>query len=69
MKSNVGSIDRFMRVILGLIIIAAGVFYNSYWAAVGAIPLVTGLIGWCPAYLSFGISTCSVKPENSNKIQ
>jgi len=70
MKSNVGSSDRFIRIILGLIIIAVGVFYQSYWAAVGAIPLITGLIGWCPAYFPFGISTCNVKSDSSNtKVQ
>ena len=67
MKNNVGNSDRFIRVIIGLVIIAIGVFYQSYWAAVGAIPLITGLIGWCPIYFPFGISTCEVKPKTSNK--
>jgi len=67
MKNNAGSTDRFIRVIIGLVIIAVGVLYQSYWAAIGAIPLVTGLIGWCPAYFAFGISTCEVKSDIKDK--
>lgn len=67
MKSNVGSTDRFFRVIIGLIIIAIGIFYQSYWAVVGAIPLVTGFVGWCPAYFPFGISTCGVNSDTIDK--
>ena len=67
MKSNVGNSDRFIRVIIGLVVIAAGVFYQSYWAVIGAIPLVTGLIGWCPAYLAFGISTCEARSDIHDK--
>ena len=65
MKSNVGSNDRFIRVVVGLVAIAAGVFYQSYWGAVGIIPLFTAAIGWCPAYLPFGLSTCRIKPTNN----
>ena len=57
MKHNVGSVDRIIRVVLGLAIIAAGVYYRSWWGALGAVPLLTATIGWCPAYLPFGIST------------
>lgn len=67
MKNNVGNTDRFIRVILGLVIIAAGVFYQSYWAIIGTIPVVTGLIGWCPAYRLFGISTCEVQSKTEQK--
>jgi hypothetical protein len=38
--------------------IAAGLYYQSWWGAVGAVPLVTAMLGWCPAYLPFGISSC-----------
>ena len=57
MKSNVGSIDRILRVIVGGAIIAAGVYYQSLWGAVGAIPVLTALLGWCPLYVPVGIST------------
>lgn len=58
MKRNVGSSDRIVRIILGLGIVAAGVYYQSWLGAVGIVPLATALLGWCPAYLPFGISTC-----------
>ncbi|MGD8236453.1 MAG: DUF2892 domain-containing protein [Chromatiales bacterium] len=58
---NVGSADRAIRLILGLVIIAVGYYYQSWWGAIGIVPIFTALIGWCPAYLPFGISTCSTK--------
>jgi hypothetical protein len=58
MKCNVGKTDKIFRIILGVIIILAGVYFQSWWGAVGLVPIVTGFIRWCPAYLPFGISTC-----------
>ncbi len=63
MTKNVGGVDRKIRMVLGLAIIGAGVFYNNYWGALGLIPLGTGLIGWCPPYAIFGINSCSVKND------
>ena len=60
MKCNMGKVDRVLRAITGLIIIGAGVYYQSWWGAVGAIPLGTALLGVCPAYLPFNISSCKV---------
>ena len=58
MKPNVGGLDKKIRIAAGIIIIAAGAFFQSWWGAVGIIPLATALINWCPAYQPFGISTC-----------
>lgn len=58
MKRNMGSIDRAIRVVLGLLIIGAGVYYGSWWGAIGIVLLVTAILAWCPGYLPFGISTC-----------
>ncbi len=59
MKQNIGGIERFLRVIIGLGIISlAFVGPKSPWAYLGVVPLLTGLIGWCPPYAIFGISTC-----------
>lgn len=57
MKTNVGGVDRVVRIVVGLAIIAAGVAFKSWWGAIGALLLLTGLIRWCPAYLPFGLST------------
>ncbi len=58
MKKNVGNVDRVLRLILGLVIIALGFINQSWWGLVGIILLFTAAVGWCPAYLPFGISTC-----------
>mgnify|MGYP000411593365 FL=1 len=58
---NVGSVDRVIRLVLGLVIIGVGYYYQSWWGAIGIVPIFTALIGWCPAYLHFGIITCSTK--------
>jgi len=58
MKANVGGLDKKIRIAAGIIIIAAGAFFQSWWGAIGIVPLATALINWCPAYLPLGISTC-----------
>ena len=64
MKKNAGSIDRGIRIVAGAGIVAAGVYYQNYWGAVGLIPLITGMIGWCPAYALFGLSSCKATPRS-----
>jgi len=63
MTANVGSIDRILRVVVGIALIAAalGLFgpaYQSVWGWIGVVPLVTALMGWCPLYSVLGIRTC-----------
>lgn len=55
---NVGGIDRIIRIIAGLIIISWGVYAQNWLGAIGIVPLLTGFIRWCPAYLPFGFKTC-----------
>ncbi|HXE39280.1 MAG TPA: DUF2892 domain-containing protein [Azonexus sp.] len=62
MKSNVGGFDKILRIIAGAGLIgatAAGLL--PVWGYIGIVPLVTGLIGWCPAYPILGLSTCPLK--------
>ena len=61
MKCNVGTTDRVIRVILGIGIILIGIYFKSWWGAVGVIPIFTAAIGWCPLYLPFKISTCKLE--------
>lgn len=62
MTKNVGGIDRTLRIAIGLALIAAAATGTiGLWGYLGALPLVTGLVGWCPPYALFGIKTCSVK--------
>ena len=58
MTINMGRTDRTIRIILGLAIVAAGIYFKSWWGAVGIIPVVTSAFSWCPAYVPFGLSTC-----------
>lgn len=57
MKQNVGGIDRILRGLLGLGLIGWGVYTNNWWFGLGAIPLITALISWCPAYPMLGFSS------------
>jgi hypothetical protein len=57
MSQNVGGIDRILRILVGLGLVGWGVYAQNWWGAVGAVPLFTALIGWCPAYLLVGAST------------
>ncbi|RTZ97843.1 MAG: DUF2892 domain-containing protein [Deltaproteobacteria bacterium] len=61
MKANVGGADRVIRGIAGLVLIGAGLYFKSWWGIIGAVPLFTAIVGWCPAYLPFGVSSCRVK--------
>ena len=63
MTKNVGTLDRVIRLIIGLVIIGLGVAFQSWWGLIGIIPLATAGIGWCPPYALLGFSTCKVKAE------
>jgi len=60
MKANVGGIDRIARVILGVVIIAAGLYFRSWWGAIGIVLFATGIIGYCGLYTLLGVSTCKI---------
>ncbi|KPK96236.1 hypothetical protein AMJ80_01055 [bacterium SM23_31] len=57
MTCNIGNADRAIRFIAGIIIIAVGIYFRSWWGAIGLIFIVTAAIRWCPLYLPFKIST------------
>ena len=61
MKRNVGTVDRIIRLIAGLVIIVLGLVYQSWWGAIGIIPILTAIAGYCPPYALLGINTCRVK--------
>ncbi len=64
MKQNIGSIERVLRIVAGLIAIAL-VFVGpaTPWGWLGLVLLATGLAGWCPPYALLGISTCKTRPK------
>lgn len=62
MKANVGGIDKILRVIVGLVLIGlAATGTVGIWGWIGVVPLLTGLIGWCPLYPLLGLNTCPMK--------
>ena len=62
MKLNVGSIDRTLRIVGGLVLIGlAATGTVGVWGWIGVVPLLTGLVGFCPVYPLLGISTCPMK--------
>ena len=63
MKANVGGIDKILRIVVGLALIAWAILGGPVWAWIGVVPLATGLLGWCPAYTLLGIKTCPMKKD------
>lgn len=57
MKCNVGKADRMFRGILGIVVLGAGLVFQSWWGLIGLVFLVTAIISWCPAYCPLGINT------------
>ena len=64
MKTNVGGIDKILRIVIGIVLIALAAFgVVGVWGWIGVVPLVTGLLGVCPAYSLLGASTCPVRKD------
>lgn len=62
MTANVGGLDRILRVVAGLALIAmAATGAIGAWGYIGVVPLLTALIGYCPAYSLIGLNTCPMK--------
>lgn len=62
MTANMGSIDRIVRAIVGLALLSLIFLLDGgarWFGLIGIVPLATAVLGWCPAYLPFGISTCA----------
>jgi hypothetical protein len=57
LKANVGNTDRIIRFVLGAVIIVVGFYFKSWWGVIGLVPIITGLLNYCPAYNLIGIST------------
>ena len=64
-KTNEGSLDRGLRILVGLALLAAFFVYPEaswrYWTLIGVVPLLTGLVGSCPLYSILVVSTCPAK--------
>ena len=64
MKSNVGGIDKILRIVVGLALVAWVLLGGGpVWAWIGVVPLATGLTGFCPLYPLLGMNTCPLKKD------
>jgi len=64
MQTNVGGIDRILRIVVGIAVLALFFVLEGsarYWALVGLVPLLTGLFSTCPLYSIIGVNTCPMK--------
>lgn len=66
MKANVGGLDKILRIVAGLGVLSLVLILEGparWWGLVGLVPLLTGFIGWCPAYTLIGVNTCPAKQQ------
>ncbi len=67
MKCNVGKVDKWIRMVLGLLIVFMGYYYGSWWGLIGLILVGTAMLTWCPIYKLFGLSSCELKKKEPNR--
>lgn len=67
MKFNVGGIDRILRIIVGIVLIALAATHTiGLWGYIGILPLLTGVFRFCPAYTLLGVRTCPMKKPDAS---
>jgi len=63
MKKNIGTTDKVIRLIIGVLIAALGIIYKSWWGLLALLPIATALVNFCGLYYILGINTCPLKKE------
>lgn len=63
MKTNVGGIDKILRIVVGIALVVWAILGGPVWAWIGVLPIITGVMGWCPAYTFIGLNTCPLKKK------
>lgn len=61
MKANVGGVDKLVRIVIGLALIAWAATGGPVWAWIGVVPLLTGVFNFCPLYALLGMNTCKAR--------
>jgi hypothetical protein len=68
MKANVGGVDRLLRILVGIGLLALVLVLQGdarWWGLAGILPLATGIFRFCPAYTLFGLSTCPLEKKSA----
>lgn len=66
MQANVGTVDRVIRIVVGLVLIGlAATGRIGVWGWIGVVPLITGLVRFCPAYGILGLKTCAAPKQDA----
>ncbi|MFH1043788.1 MAG: DUF2892 domain-containing protein [Pseudomonadota bacterium] len=68
MKANVGSVDKILRVVVGLGLLSLILILEGnarWWGLIGLVPLLTGIVNFCPLYALLGLNTCPVKDKSA----
>ncbi|MDD4013398.1 MAG: DUF2892 domain-containing protein, partial [Candidatus Omnitrophica bacterium] len=61
MEKNIGEVDKAVRMIVGVVILAAGAYMRNWFGIIGLVPLFTAVQGRCPLYSVLGMNTCGKK--------
>lgn len=61
MEHNVCGKEKAIRAVLGIVILLAGLYYGSWWGAIGLIPLLTAIVGYCPVNRVLKFSSCPMR--------
>ena len=65
MKKNIGKVDKAIRIIIGVLIAAAGIYLKSWWGLLAILPISTALVNYCGLYSVIGVSTCKMKESKT----
>lgn len=60
MKTNIGSTDKILRLVLGVVIGMLGYYYQTWFGLVAIVPIATALVNFCPLYAILGVNTCKM---------
>ena len=63
MLSNIGIIDRLIRTVLAFAMVFGSIYFGGLWAILGVVMLLTAVIGWCPIYAVFRLTTTKEQEE------
>jgi hypothetical protein len=69
MEKNIGKIDKWIRIVIGVVVLVIGMIYKSWWGLLGLIPIITAVVGVCPLYKLFKINTNKKKEDQAQPQQ